>query len=70
MTPDPEVPTPPRILDAQGQPARTPASRACPRCAGLSRVPSSGFGTPHDVCRTCGYEWPDEHTSNWNEATR
>ncbi len=49
------------LVDAQGRPARPGQTDACPRCgAGVdTRVPSSGFGTPHPVC-PCGYEWHDE----------
>jgi uncharacterized protein (DUF983 family) len=44
-------------VDATGRPAKV--SSDCPRCgAGKDkRVPSAGFGEPHDVCRACGYEW-------------
>ena len=56
-------PTPPPILDPSGQPARPPASRACPKCgAGPDRRQASGgFGAVHDVCGNCGHAF-DERT--------
>ncbi len=58
----PEIETTPQLLDAQGQPARRPASRLCPRCgAGPDRrVKSAGFGEPHPVCGQCGYDFHGE----------
>ncbi len=50
----------PVLLDPSGRPARSAATEACPRCAGGARVASSGFGTPHPVCASCGYQWHDE----------
>ncbi len=34
----------------------------CPRCRAdeSRRVLSSGFGTPHEVCANCAYEFPPE----------
>lgn len=55
----PEMPV---LVGPDGHPMRAQAEAAlCPRCgAGKDkRVPSSGFGEPHDVCRICGYEWKD-----------
>lgn len=56
---------PARIVDAQGRPA-PPAIPRCPRCLIESRpgderkrVRSGGFGSPHDVCIACGYEWEE-----------
>lgn len=56
----------PRILNAQGHPARTPASECCPQCGASTakRTASSGFGVAHPVCSVCGYEW---HEEVWRE---
>lgn len=56
---------PPVIVDPSGQPARAPASKACPKCgAGPDkRVKSGGFGPAHPVCNggcNPAYEWLDE----------
>lgn len=34
----------------------------CPRCRAdeSRRVLSAGFGTPHEVCSSCAYEFPAE----------
>jgi uncharacterized protein (DUF983 family) len=50
------------ILDARGEPARTPANEACPDCGKGpdKRIPSGGFGVPHPVCSNCGHEWIGE----------
>lgn len=55
----PELDTP-GLVDGSGRPlTRTPKTGThCPRCGGTTRVASSGFGLPHPVCGTCGYEWP------------
>lgn len=39
-----------------------PTDERCPQCkrGPEYRVKSAGFGTPHPVCRACGYEWRDE----------
>ena len=52
----------PPILDATGKPARAATTASCPQCgAGPDRrVASGGFGLPHPVCASCGYEWMDE----------
>lgn len=51
------------LVDATGRPLRRPqaASDACPGCgAGKDRrVPSAGFGTPHEVCEKCGHEFKE-----------
>lgn len=54
-----EAPEQPVILAPDGRPARTPPDALCPQCgAGADkRTPSSGFGTPHDVCSVCGWEF-------------
>lgn len=46
------------ILGPDGQPARLSKTARCPQCgAGPDqRVPSSGFGIPHDLCQACGYD--------------
>ena len=50
------------LVDASGRPvsSRLREDRACPRCRGTKRVASGGFGVPHAICSTCGWEWPDE----------
>lgn len=52
----------PRILGPTGQPARLAPEAKCPRCgAGPDqRVPSGGFGEPHQVCRACAFEFEKE----------
>ena len=52
------------IVNPQGKPARVALDTRCPRCGvecpegdTAKRVASCGFGTPHDVCRKCGYEF-------------
>lgn len=55
-TPDPAA----RLVNGRGEPARRHRrAEACPRCGAgpEQRTPSAGFGTPHDVCRLCGYEF-------------
>lgn len=42
-------------------PGTFPGGRAC-GAGPDKRVPSSGFGRPHDVCRECGHEF-EEFTS-------
>lgn len=51
-----------RLVDGTGRPARRKVETTCPRCrAGEERrVPSGGFGLPHEVCGVCGYEFPTE----------
>lgn len=51
----------PVILDASGKPARSANDTGCPQCgAGPDkRVLSAGFGSPHDVCGTCGHEFEE-----------
>lgn len=48
----------PKILDAQGKPARKLEDSVCARCGAgpEKRVKSSGFGIPHPVC-VCGMEF-------------
>lgn len=50
------------ILDAHGRPVQQVKSGPilCPRCRGKKRVASAGFGLPHPICATCGYEWTGE----------
>lgn len=62
----PDQDAPSLIVDAAGRPARTAADRTCPTChAGPDkRRLSGGFGSPHDVCSICGYEWRDERTAD------
>lgn len=50
----------PQIVLTDAKPLVDPDGN-CPRCrAGVSeRVPSAGFGNPHEVCRKCGYEFPE-----------
>jgi len=42
-------------------PTPLPVSTACPRCDAKKdrRVLSGGFGSPHDVCGNCGYEFAE-----------
>lgn len=51
----------PVVVGPNGLPARTEAPPLCPQCgAGRDkRVPSSGFGQPHDVC-VCGFEFLED----------
>ena len=52
----------PRIVTPDGRPAREALGpQPCPRCnaAPKYRVLSAGFGQPHDVCGTCGYDFPE-----------
>ncbi len=50
-----------KIVAPDGRPARGQVLTACPRChaAKEKRVPSSGFGSPHDVCGACGFEFEE-----------
>jgi uncharacterized protein (DUF983 family) len=50
-----------KILGLNGKPIAQPKSSRCPKCgAGADRrVLSAGFGEPHDVCGTCGFEWEE-----------
>jgi len=49
----------PVIVAPNGRPAREAESDDCPRCGSApdKRVASSGFGSPHDVCVVCGFEF-------------
>ena len=49
----------PTLLDSSGRPLARVGVQAhsCPRCGGTKRVASSGFGMPHPICPTCGFEW-------------
>lgn len=53
------------ILDATGRPVKLrplpPVVANCPRCGkGPDRRRlSAGFGEPHDVCGSCGYDFPE-----------
>ena len=53
----------PAIVGTDGRPLRRPQANtdACPECrAGKDqRVPSCGFGTPHEVCQKCGHEFKE-----------
>jgi len=53
--------TAPVILAPDGTPARLPPDATCPKCgAGPDqRVLSAGFGTPHEVCQRCGFEFEE-----------
>lgn len=54
------TPGSPVILGSNGQPARK-KDAICVCGAGKDkRVPSSGFGSPHPVCGSCGHEFTDE----------
>lgn len=48
---------PPRIVGVDG----SAYDDRCPNCRASrgKRVPSSGFGDPHDVCGSCGYEFEE-----------
>lgn len=50
----------PALLDAHGRPV-PPVDTSCPRCGAAKerRVLSAGFGTPHDVCGVCGYDFEE-----------
>ena len=47
------------ILLTDPAPVRTPDDGRCPQCRAPEedRVPSSGFGHPHPVCKRCGYRF-------------
>jgi hypothetical protein len=64
MLPDDDRPTDPaaRLVDASGQVVRQLRDLRCPKCQALpaTRVASSGFGRPHDVCGMCGHEFADD----------
>ena len=64
MLPDDDRPTDPaaRLVDSSGQVVRELRDLRCPKCAALpaTRVASSGFGRPHDVCGMCGHEFEDD----------
>jgi uncharacterized protein (DUF983 family) len=49
----------PRIVDTAGRPLSSKAPETCPRCGSGKghRVMSAGFGNPHPVCTSCGYEF-------------
>jgi hypothetical protein len=51
----------PVIVDPSGRPARLPRTAACPQCGADAdqRVKSAGFGTPHETCQRCAYEFPE-----------
>ena len=51
----------PKVLRADGR----QNDDRCPVCHSgrEKRIPSSGFGSPHDVCGDCGYEF-GEFTCN------
>lgn len=56
----PPATAPPTIVDPQGRPARSPASRACPACGSTKRVLSGGFGADvHDLCAVCGHDFAE-----------
>lgn len=50
----------PAVILTDPRPVVDPDGK-CPRCrAGAEeRVLSAGFGHPHEVCRKCGYEFPE-----------
>jgi hypothetical protein len=64
MLPDDDRPTDPadRLVDTAGQPVRELRDLRCPQggAAPATRVTSSGFGRPHDVCGMCGHEFADD----------
>jgi uncharacterized protein (DUF983 family) len=50
------------LVGADGRsPARAKKSKDCPRCdaAPEKRRLSGGFGAVHDVCGSCGYDFPE-----------
>jgi hypothetical protein len=51
-----------RLVDDTGRPVRHAHDLRCPCCQAVpaTRVASSGFGRPHDVCGMCGYEFADD----------
>lgn len=57
---EPQETEPPVILAPNGRPARGKADTACPNCrAGKDKRTVTGYGVQHDVCASCGYEWPE-----------
>jgi hypothetical protein len=63
MQPDDDRPDPAaRLVDPTGQGVRPLRDLRCPSCgaAPATRVASSGFGRPHDVCGMCGYEFAED----------
>lgn len=50
------------LVDPAGRPLprRASADTTCPRCRSTKRVGSSGFGMPHAVCASCGFEFHDQ----------
>lgn len=55
----------PGLVDASGRPLGRQVREPCPRCGASPdrRVPSAGFGAPHDCCGRCGFEWEGPCTS-------
>jgi predicted RNA-binding Zn-ribbon protein involved in translation (DUF1610 family) len=64
MLPDDDRPTDPadRLVDTTGRPVHRLHDFRCPSCgaAPATRVASSGFGRPHDVCGMCGHEFAED----------
>ena len=62
MNPEPSPkPFNPVIVAPDGRPARLPADAKCPRCGADAdqRVPSAGFGEPHEICKACAFEFKE-----------
>ena len=53
----------PRVVLTDPTPLRR-ATDQCPECRSGAdrRVPSAGFGLPHDVCSRCGHEFSLEES--------
>ena len=58
------------LLDATGRPMRQAVTKDCPVCHGTKRVASAGFGEPHPVCATCGYDFFDEAWTGGDDGVR
>jgi len=58
-----------RLVDARGQAVRRHNDH-CPKCyaAPATRVASSGFGRPHDVCGMCGHEFAEDTVTGRDHA--
>jgi len=48
------------LLDASGKPVDT-TDKKCPRCGASPKMRrlSGGFGSVHDICGNCGYDFPE-----------
>lgn len=49
------------LVTPDGRPARQAVDKRCPRCKAdpKKRTLSAGFGTPHDVCTVCGFDFEE-----------